>query len=375
MDLVFCNILPGHGCTRARLCVRHAMRVMHREAAAGLLMNVLKPTKLKRKPQLVAHQFVLGCAPQSVMNATTLSSYWSERCSAAVNPPLPALLSRLAASSFSGIVFFAASAFLSFLILLVWLRAAANDRAKLWDHLSAFAGLTFAGSCIGIVMFYAFFSFESRDMSLFGDASLSAPSKGQLLADNEYWQATYNVSHALEFWFQVFAKLLVLRRVTMTTAATSMQLRPHSEAIRKFCTWFTAAVLAINTAGLVCAVVSAYWLVLCGHAYIDGRAGDAIIFYDNSSSYVSIQSILEVISLLLIIAACLCISPFVARLLRIIVSSASNSSRAVVAGKRLRLRLFLTFMALVLTFILRAVRSLIVAHGTFAPIPLPLLHL
>ena len=111
------------------------------------------------------------------MNATTVSSYWSERCSAAVNPPLPALLSRLAASSFSGIVFFAASAFLSFLILLVWLRAAANDRAKLWDHLSAFAGLTFAGSCIGIVMVYAFFSFESCAMSLFGDASLSAPSK------------------------------------------------------------------------------------------------------------------------------------------------------------------------------------------------------
>ena len=41
----FATILPGHGCTRARLCVRHAMRVMHREAAAGLLMNVLKPKK------------------------------------------------------------------------------------------------------------------------------------------------------------------------------------------------------------------------------------------------------------------------------------------------------------------------------------------
>jgi len=259
----------------------------------------------------------------------------------------------------------------SLILLVAWLNTAANDRAKLWDQLSAFAGLALSGSCIGIVMLCAFFGWESRIMVLFGDASLSAASKTQLLAENEYWQGTYNVAHTLEFWLLSFAKLLVVRRVTLTAATTSVLLRPRSEAIRKFCIWFTAAVIAINTAGLACAIVSAYWLVHCGHAYIDGRSDDAVAFYGHSSSYLSIQSMLEVISLLFIISACFCVSPFVSRLLRIIVSNPNNSGRVGDAGKRLRLRLFLTFIALVVSFVLRASRSIIVAYGASPPL-LPL---
>ena len=88
------------------------------------------------------------------MNTT---NYWSETCSAAVNQPLSSALDRLAASSFSGIAFFVASALHSLILLVAWLNTAANDRAKLWDQLSAFAGLAFSGICIGIVMLCAYF--------------------------------------------------------------------------------------------------------------------------------------------------------------------------------------------------------------------------
>jgi len=76
---------------------------------------------------------------------------------------------------------------------------------------------------------------------------------------------------------------------------------------------------------------------------------------------------LEVISLLFIISACFCVSPFVSRLLRIIVSNPNNSGRVGDAAKHLRLRLFLTFIALVVSFVLRASRSVIVAYGASPP--------
>jgi hypothetical protein len=123
----------------------------------------------------------------------------------------------------------------------------------------------------------------------------------------------------------------------------------------------------MNTAGIISSSLSAYWLVQSSDALSDDQAYLLGKYFGYSAPYESARAICETSALLSMVAACSCLFPFVAQLLKAIISSATNGNCASDAGKRLRLRLFVTFATLTLAFVLNAAHSMIVAYGEPAP--------
>ena len=178
-----------------------------------------------------------------------------------------------------------------------------------------------------------------------------------------------------------------------TTTATTPRLRPHRNAIVSILRFITITIITINTAGIAAAAGSAYWLSESSQASfaaaIEAQSQTAsspvlqqltdktLEDYDRSRRFDSAQSICEVTTLFIVVAAFTSILPFVLRLLMLIAAQARPSQQDIAlahiaaesqaaaddASKRLRRRLLTTFIVLQLTFVLRWVHSVIETYG------------
>jgi hypothetical protein len=136
------------------------------------------------------------------------SSYWSDKCSAATQTPLPQLLSNIDAFSAVAVASFAAAAVLSALVWLCWWRVHPDGRAKMWRLLGIFSALAFIGCCMGIVA-WATFRMQLTHYYAASAAGTDASSTQVLVGQGNRWQAVFYVFLAAEFWFLSVAKLLV----------------------------------------------------------------------------------------------------------------------------------------------------------------------
>jgi len=267
---------------------------------------------------------------------------------------------------------FCVSAVVSGTMFLRWWRMELEDRPRVWELYGWFSGLMCLGSVFGALTWGAWMVVLVPIFKILTPGLTNA--QIQLLnAQVSYWTAAFSVTYAIEFLCLSVAKLLVLDRMATFEMA-------KGSGMRRFLAVGGRVVMAVvvlgNVAGLCGNVAAAVYYKEAGDLFMasaaacaanNTAAGDKLNILGGQKSSVadtvgSVQSFCEVAVLLIIIIAFAAVGIACARL----VSSAlrklnDEHEAATAAGKQLRRQIVGTATFVFVTFLLRAVFSMLYA--------------
>jgi hypothetical protein len=242
-----------------------------------------------------------------------------------------------------------------------------EDRARVWVLYGWFSGLMCAGSVFGAVTWGAQMQYLVFQFIFNASGGGLTPQGQSLLAQGQYWAAAFYVTYAIEFLCLSVAKLMVLDRMADFALAKvdgmSRRLAVGGRVVM-------AAVVVGNVAGLCGNVAAAVYIKKAGDLYSASSAAftasntDAGNNFNKeanqqifvSSDAASVQSFCEVAVLLIIILAFGVVGIASARRLSSALRDMNDEHGA--AGRQLRRQIVGTAAFVFVTFLLRAVFSI-----------------
>jgi hypothetical protein len=247
-----------------------------------------------------------------------------------------------------------------------WWRMQEEDRPQVWLLYGWFSGLMFLGSVFGAVAWGAYSQFLVLLFKSFA-LGLSKVQLQSLNAQSQYWFAAFAVTYALEFLCLSVAKLLVLHRMTNFAVAKGDGMS------RRFAVGgrvMMATVVLGNALGFCGNVATAVAAKKCGDAFNSAAAAFAANKTDLGIAFsklavqkisdvndvVSVQQFSEVAVLLIIIVAFTAVGAASARRVSSALRNMNDEHGA--AGRQLRRQIVGTTAFVFVTFLLRAVFSI-----------------
>ena len=278
-----------------------------------------------------------------------------------------------------------------------WWLLDEDQKRHVWALYGRFTLLSFISCCAGAIAWGA----RMQEVLFIVPAQISESSVNRQLPPSELlsmymqgfrWAAIYLVAYAIDFFCSSIAKLLVLSRmrdfVVPSTVTAQRRWTVSSRIV-------TALVILGNTAGLISNIAAAAYREQLANIYGDASAAFAAnstvlgfnlvnsleAKFSEGTNAASYQELLEVIVLLIIVAAFIAVGGMGARLLNsalrhlknaedsnIMAGTAGTQAKnlavaASVAGRQLRRKILATCLVAFVTFLLRAVFSIIYASA------------
>ena len=238
----------------------------------------------------------------------------------------------------------------------------------MWVLYGWFSGLMCVGSVFGAVTWAAWMQFLLAIFTIYSNTAGLTPAQAQsFAAQAQYWSAAFYVTYAIEFMCLSVAKLLVLDRMADFALAKGDGMKKRlSAGVRVV----MAAVVLGNVVGLCANVAAAVYIKEVGNLYMASSSAfaanntdagnnfinEAVQDVSVSSNAASVQQFCEVAVLLIIILAFAVVGIACARR----VSSAlrhMNDEHVEAAGRQLQRQIVGTVAFVFVTFLLRAVFS------------------
>ena len=278
-----------------------------------------------------------------------------------------------------------------------WWLLDEDQKRHVWALYGRFTLLSFISCCAGATAWGA----RMQELLFIIPAQISESSVNRQLPPSELlsmymkgfrWAAIYLVAYAIDFFCSSIAKLLVLSRmrdfVVPSTVTAQRRWTVSSRIV-------TALVILGNTAGLISNIAAAAYREQLANIYGDASAAFAAnstvlginlvkssdTKFSEGTNAASYQELLEVIVLLIIVAAFIAVGGMGARLLNSALRHLKNAEDANIkagtagtqaknlavaagaAGRQLRRKILATCLVAFVTFLLRAVFSIIYASA------------
>ena len=278
---------------------------------------------------------------------------------------------------------FAIGAAASGIMLVRWRRIGARGLERGWPLYGVFTATMLGGCCLGIVAWIANMQEVALLLNIYGaEAGAQGLSKDQLMVmieGNNRWHAVSIVVYSVEFLFLCVTKLLALDRLLDFQAGIFVR----ATVVRRW-GWIGSvtirAVLLGSMVGVCGNVVAAYYVVKAADlaseaasAYRKNQthAGNALFSLveqngQKSNQILAVQLFSEVSVLLLIVIVFTVVGIMCIRRVKTSLHSLPSFASSVdTAGRKLVRQIFSTVIVLFVTFLLRAVYSLMFALSSF----------
>ena len=281
---------------------------------------------------------------------------------------------------------------------LKWWLLDEDQKRHVWALYGRFTLLSFISCCAGATAWGA----RMQELLFIVPAQISESSVNRQLPPSELmsmymqgfrWAAVYLVAYAIDFFCSSIAKLLVLSRMRDFAVPSAVTAQRRWTVCGRI---VTALVILGNTAGLISNIAAAAYREQLANIYSDASAAFAAnntalginllvnsldTKFSEGTNAASYQELLEAIVLLIIVAAFIAVGGMGARLLNSALRHLKNAqdsnimagtagaqvkNLAVAAsaeGRQLRRKILATCLVAFVTFLLRAVFSIIYASA------------
>lgn len=331
-----------------------------------------------------------------------MGSFWSGACKSATGRPFTSLIAAIYGSSSvtvrdahaaplplfarlvarakfalvllmprSQLAAFCLSAVASAYMFARWRRLDEDDREKVWRLYGRYTGLMFVGSCFGAAAWLCnmqtfAFNFTAHNLRITTNQSAAQVQIQTTYAQQSAWQAAFFVFYSLDFLFLSSALLLILDRMLGFIENFTASINICHQPVAAGRIVMTTVVVG-NVVGLCGNVAASAYSARASALNLEAAAAwtaDPSIFpklvieygiqYRNVARAQSVQQFSEVVVLLVIIVAFAASGAISIKRMRAVKNTGS-------AGARLQLKVMTTVGVVFLSFLLRAIFSIMLA--------------